>query len=476
MRKFLLILAIISFALPIRAQVYKKVVPPEEITGSITIQGPNPWIDVTAAPYNADSSGSSDSQAAIQAAIDALPSTGGTVYFPPGSYKINTPIVCDPALGGEIRLIGNGLTTTIVPGSTSQHGIRIISDKCEVKDLTIDAPASYAKSAIRIEDGVTNTLIYRVRIAGDDYTTGSKGIEFVSSSATGITFNHIEDCTIEALEHSIEMNQAVTGSYINGNYIIGNTFLNPGTAIYMTGFATENATDGNVIANNQVQTNADLVEGFRIDGNWNILSGNMFWDLQLSGNKGINVLSTASFTQITGGYIQYADITNSGTSTQFLGGDKNLFGGPLLGPSATLEVRDSTNPQALRVYNTYTSGTNFESGDFLWSSNVLRIGTNKGSSGTARDIHFIHGGTIEWSLRTDGLVPGNDNVNNLGSAALRTTSLFSYILDLKPQASPPGTPTSGMIYVDSTATPDELCFYDGAAWQGISSGTDGNCQ
>lgn len=49
-------------------------------------------------------------------------------------------------------------------------------------------------------------------------------------------------------------------------------------------------------------------------------------------------------------------------------------------------------------------------------------------------------------------------------------------IKLTAQASPPGTPGSGEIYVDSTPTPDELCFYDGAGWQGISSGTDANCQ
>ncbi len=46
---------------------------------------------------------------------------------------------------------------------------------------------------------------------------------------------------------------------------------------------------------------------------------------------------------------------------------------------------------------------------------------------------------------------------------------------ITPQASAPGSPAAGDIYVDSTAAADELCFYDGAAWQGISSGTDANC-
>lgn len=48
-------------------------------------------------------------------------------------------------------------------------------------------------------------------------------------------------------------------------------------------------------------------------------------------------------------------------------------------------------------------------------------------------------------------------------------------MNLTPQAGPPSSADSGDLYVDSTPTPDELCFYDGAGWQGISSGTDANC-
>lgn len=46
------------------------------------------------------------------------------------------------------------------------------------------------------------------------------------------------------------------------------------------------------------------------------------------------------------------------------------------------------------------------------------------------------------------------------------------VLNIQPRASAP-TPAAGDIYVDSTA--GELCYYDGAAWQGISTGTDANC-
>jgi hypothetical protein len=51
--------------------------------------------------------------AAIQAAVDALPSSGGTVSFPPGSYLICAPVVVSGAkrfsligYGAELRTMG----------------------------------------------------------------------------------------------------------------------------------------------------------------------------------------------------------------------------------------------------------------------------------------------------------------------------------------------------------------------------------
>jgi hypothetical protein len=56
-----------------------------------------------------------------------------------------------------------------------------------------------------------------------------------------------------------------------------------------------------------------------------------------------------------------------------------------------------------------------------------------------------------------------------------STVTINDVLRITPRATAPSSPSSGQIYVDSTPNPDELCFYDGAAWQGLSSGTDANC-
>jgi hypothetical protein len=62
--------------------------------------GPTGWIDVTQAPYNAPVNTTDDSQPAIQAAVDAA-GQGGTVYFPPGQYRLATPVTL--SLGVTLR-------------------------------------------------------------------------------------------------------------------------------------------------------------------------------------------------------------------------------------------------------------------------------------------------------------------------------------------------------------------------------------
>lgn len=65
----------------------------------------------------------------------------------------------------------------------------------------------------------------------------------------------------------------------------------------------------------------------------------------------------------------------------------------------TLAQRNSTNAQTFNIYSTYTSATNNEYFNVLWSSSVLHLGTNKGSGGgTARVLQIDYGGTTTAAL------------------------------------------------------------------------------
>jgi hypothetical protein len=126
----------------------------------------------------------------------------------------------------------------------------------------------------------------------------------------------------------------------------------------------------------------------------------------------------------------------------------------------TLAQRNGTNAQTFRVYNTFTSGTNYELGKLEWSSNVFRIGTEKGSGGgTARTVE-VH----------------TDSISRL---ALDTTGSVRVVTALT-VATLPGTPAVGMIArvtdatapaVGSTVTGGgaaaALVWYNGANWSVI---------
>jgi hypothetical protein len=77
----------------------------------------------------------------------------------------------------------------------------------------------------------------------------------------------------------------------------------------------------------------------------------------------------------------------------------------------TLALRNGANAQAFRVYNTFTSATEFERGNIFWDSNVLKIGTEKGSAGgTARALEFQTDGTTRLTIATSGLVTVASNL------------------------------------------------------------------
>lgn len=74
----------------------------------------------------------------------------------------------------------------------------------------------------------------------------------------------------------------------------------------------------------------------------------------------------------------------------------------------TLTLRNSTRAQAIRIMNTWSSSTSFESGTFDWSSNVFRVGTVKGSGGgTARDMILMSDSTERARVSASGLTIGS---------------------------------------------------------------------
>jgi hypothetical protein len=136
---------------------------------------------------------------------------------------------------------------------------------------------------------------------------------------------------------------------------------------------------------------------------------------------GLYVLWSAGATGVAaGGFLGF---NNSNNYTTSAGWDVRIY----RDASNTLALRNGVNPQAFRVYNTYTDANTFERLNIKWDTNVLKIGTEKGTSGgTARAMEFQTDGTSRWSISTAGhLLASTDNTYDIGaSGATRPRNVY----------------------------------------------------
>lgn len=165
-------------------------------------------------------------------------------------------------------------------------------------------------------------------------------------------------------------------------------------------------------------------------------------------------------------------ISSIGTGGLSVSGDITATGVLKGGTSATLSM-NGLNGDGMDI--TYSSGGVFRAAEasVLGTDDVFFQGVPSGVGYTYLE---------DWS--GEGLVLGTGNGANpiiirpnRSEIARFTTTGTTFItqITITPQASAPGSPTSGMMYMDTTPTPDELCVYDGAGWQALITGTDANC-
>jgi hypothetical protein len=104
-----------------------------------------------------------------------------------------------------------------------------------------------------------------------------------------------------------------------------------------------------------------------------------------------------------------------------------VAGGIITGASNVIEQVNSTSGQTFRLYNTQSGsgGVNFERLRFAWASNVAIIGTEKGGTGSVRNLDLqVDGNTLlslghSGGLRASGLVSyGQTSVPQVGLSSL----------------------------------------------------------
>jgi hypothetical protein len=140
---------------------------------------------------------------------------------------------------------------------------------------------------------------------------------------------------------------------------------------------------------------------------------------------GVNASGELSLGLSTQSSIQYTVIPSTGrlvwnsvAANSLSGLTASAFDVQLARDAAnTLALRNSTNAQTFRFYNTYTDASNYERGTMSWSSNVLTVGTEKSGTGSTRAMQFRVGGTDIAKFDTGGnLVWNTDNTYDVGAS------------------------------------------------------------
>jgi parallel beta-helix repeat protein len=157
---------------------------------------------VSVKDFGAVGDGVADDTAEIQAALDAVPTIGGCIYFPAGTYVVSAPIVVD----SNTVLIGDGMYVSKLSATTAFTSSQAIIYANSESNITIQQIGLLgntngtvgAGTGIHLKNGTRNNVrdcyVENTTQAGIRYEEQNNGIidgcSLVSCGRTGYTDNH----------------------------------------------------------------------------------------------------------------------------------------------------------------------------------------------------------------------------------------------------------------------------------------------
>lgn len=232
----------------------------------------------------------------INAAIQALPSTGGEIVILDGTYNITATITVNK---NNVTLTGNGAATILLRSASFLNVVSLLSvTGCAIRNLTINGnKTTYTAASNGINIGSSSDNA----ITGNICNNSSSGIYISSSSSSGniITGNICNDNSVGINLYAAN-NNAITGNTCNNNSTGIN--LNPSSNNTVTGNTCNNNTNGmflhsdsDTITSNACNNNST---GIYLDSFTNgLVTGNV---CNSNSSYGIFVLASSSDNTITG--------------------------------------------------------------------------------------------------------------------------------------------------------------------------------
>ncbi|MDP3043112.1 MAG: NosD domain-containing protein, partial [bacterium] len=377
--------------------------------------------------------------AGIQAAINSLPSTGGKVFIPEGTYSVTATITIPSFVWIEgagasstILRLANSANKTVIANSDATNGNSYI----KISNLMIDGndagntgaychgvyftKVSYSEidSAYVYDAEDYGVYLYGVSIGnGSNYNKVSNSI--ITSNSTGIYITLSDNNAI--VDNKIYSNSS-DGVYSYGGYgqnaIVDNKiYSNSGHGIYFFNNKGESAITGNTINSNSLN---GIYIYYNSDGN--AITGNT---INSNTQKGIYVYNTSDNNTITGNtFISHREqaiqigynsnhnivagnnihsvITSSGGGIYIYGSDNNIV-------SSNRITRDWGSGYAISIENI----------DFTADNNIL-VGNRYSGTG-ASSINDLGTGTIYNTQ-----LVGNDLIlKSAGNIGIGTTSPYA---------------------------------------------------
>lgn len=182
---------------------------------------------VSVKDFGAVGDGTTDDAAAVQAAIDAVTTNGGTVYFPAGTYNVIASASRTTAiqLKANVKLLGAGSNASIIklsnsPSSYSGKYIEIAANFASIQDIKLDANFGATGSMVEVATG--NSLNFtRVFFDGNKaaLSGAQNGLELIGNTDRLV----VRDCFFQLLDFAIYKDSASTGD--NDNIIIDGCFF-----------------------------------------------------------------------------------------------------------------------------------------------------------------------------------------------------------------------------------------------------------
>jgi hypothetical protein len=147
----------------------------------ITFNGGLPVIN--ARSYGATGNGVTDDTTAIQAAVNAIPSTGGQVFLPGGKYLISSTITLPPInsnlRGGAFVGAGHNATQLYLANSSNTDMVKVNGQFWTVRDMNLDGNyPNNASGGVGILVNFTKTVLQNLYIAN----AKTDGIQLVTAS------------------------------------------------------------------------------------------------------------------------------------------------------------------------------------------------------------------------------------------------------------------------------------------------------